>query len=685
LRFWERRLGAAFEIRFAPYNQVLQTLHDPSGEFVRNSSGLNVLLVRIEDLGQFRRRDAAARAQLERNVDDLAAALKEARGHFRAPVLLLLCPPSPDFLADAAGAAGRLRASLAPLRGIHLLDWDKIARLCPAPASHNPEGERLGRIPYTDRYFAALGTVVARWWDALSRPPYKVIAVDCDNTLWTGVCGEEGPAGVWLDPARKALHEFLLAQREAGMLLTMVSKNNLQDVLDTFAAHPEFPLRPEHFAAWRINWEPKAGNLAGLAAELNVALDSFVFLDDNPKECAEVAGAAPGVLTLVLPDAADRIPAWLGRVWAFDHAAVTEDDRRRNAYHQQGRAFAVAARTAGSLEDFVRGLDLAVDIAPLAPAHLARAAQLSQRTNQFNTTTLRLTEPELAALGGGVFTATVSDRFGDYGRTGLLIARCSGDELWIDNLLLSCRVLGRGVEHRLLRFAGRLAQEKGIARVAVLFRPSRRNAPAREFLDSIGALSREPDGEATIYRFDAAALSGLEWQPAAPPAAAAAAPPASAASSRRFGDYAAIAGSLATADQVLDAIRAAARAPLADAVGEDAPATDVERTLAAIWGELLHKSGIRRSDNFFDLGGHSLVAVLLLVRIKEELGVELAVDDIYSASLTLGEFARLVEAQRAGALSASEYEALVKEVESLSDEEVRALLEQEKQGAPPAA
>ena len=169
-----------------------------------------------------------------------------------------------------------------------------MADLYPVPDYYDPHGDELGHIPYTPAFYAALGTAVARKIHALRRAPYKAIVLDCDGTLWDGVCGEDGPEGVSLDPPRRFLQEFMLAQRDAGMLLCLSSKNNEQDVLETFRANPRMPLQPEHFVARRINWEPKSAHLVSLAGELNLGLDSFIFVDDNPTECAELAGPLPG-------------------------------------------------------------------------------------------------------------------------------------------------------------------------------------------------------------------------------------------------------------------------------------------------------------------------------------------------------------------------------------------------------
>lgn len=684
LQFWGRRLGRQFDVRFAPYNQLWQTLHNPGSEFGRNQRGLNVMLVRMEDLGQFSTLDEATFAQIGDNWNKLVAELASLDGHLPAPLLIVSCPPSPPF-RDLPGseefresARARLEQALAGKRGMSVLDWQTIAARYPVDEWHNAEGEKLGRIPFTDLWFASLATAIWRHADALSRTPYKVIAVDCDNTLWDGICGEDGPEGVTLDPARQRLHHFLLAQREAGMVLCMASKNNEQDVLDTFAAHPEFPLRPEHFTASRINWDPKPLNLASLSEELSLGLDSFIFIDDNPKECAEMEEAAPDVLSLTLPARIEDTPQWLEHVWAFDHPVITDEDRKRSASYEQVRAFRSASRGASSMADFMESLGLTLHVSEMTEAQLPRVSQLTQRTNQFNTTTIRRSEADVAALaanGRQVFTATVADRFGDYGLTGLLILEPRADALWVDSFLLSCRVLGRGVEHRMLAFAGQTAFDQGLEQIAVPITPTRRNQPVRQFIELLPGATAEQKGETTIYRFSAVELGQLKWTPAAQidevPRTEASAQPAG----RTFNGYANIARALARPAQVLEAIRQESLAQYRDdADRPGAPSTETEHRLARIWAELLRRRSVLVTDNFFDLGGHSLLAVLLLMRIKEEFGIELSVDDVYSGTLTLGELARTVDAKQLGDISAEEYDALLREIEGLSDDEVRALL-----------
>jgi FkbH-like protein len=660
IHFWATELQASFDVRFAPFNQVLQTLLDPNSLFSRNTHGMNVVLVRLEDLGQHS-------AQREENARHLLEELRAAPERLHAPLLFCLCPPSPDNEAPPPEWIGA--------RGLHYLSYDEIATLYPVEEPYDPEGERLGRIPYTEAFFAALGTAIVRRTHALIRPPFKLIALDCDNTLWQGICGEDGPENVFADPPREALHRAMLVQRDAGMLLAMASKNNEEDVLETFRVHPEMPLQLEDFVTWRLNWDPKADNLESIAEQLGIAADSFIFIDDNPKECAEVEDSLPEVLTLALPSDIERTPHFLDHVWAFDHPVVTEEDRKRSAYYAQAAEFGNAVRRAGSLESFMESLNLRVDIAPLTSDKVARVSQITQRTNQFNTTTIRRSEGDvqsLAASGYQVWTADVSDRFGDYGLVGVIIARENPAELYIDSMLLSCRALGRGVEHRMLSW---LASQTAAETIAVEYRKTAKNKPACQFLDGIPFGTRETTENGFVFRAPSAELRTLTWRPAAPVPHATHKTPRSSAARPRSVDYGSIASRLSSVPEILAAMRRFA-APQQ----HDAEMTDTELKLAQIWAELLEKPVIRRHDNFFDLGGHSLVAVLLLMRIRETFGVELSIDEVYSASLTLMDLASRIEAAELGEIDPDEYARLLAEIENLSDEEARELLARENPG-----
>jgi FkbH-like protein len=652
LKFWGGQLGVDFEVRIAAFQQVVQTLLNPAGEFALNRHGVNVVLVRASDLG----------LRAEENARQIGDGLRTAAARDGCPLIFVLCPSE-----DAAASASE-PILMGALQG-QSLDYREMERLYPVGSIYDAAADRLGAIPYTPAYFAALGTALARRIAGLSLVPYKVIAVDCDNTLWNGICGEDGPAGVVLDGGRRVLQEFLLRQREAGMLLVLASKNNPEDVMETFAQHPEMPLRPEHFSAIRLNWEPKPWNLAAMEKELGLGLDSFVFLDDSAKECAEMREEQPHVLTLELPAdlLADEVRTrrFLDHVWAFDHPAVTEEDRKRAASYAQAREFGQAFQNAHSLEEFMASLDLRVEIAPAKEEQWPRVAQLTQRTNQFNFTTIRRNEAELRNLAATheCLAARVADRFGDHGLTGVMILAAGEDALYIDTFLLSCRVLGRGVEHRLMAYLGKLAIERGLPFVDAKVMVTGKNKPALQFLRAIGA-GYEKD---LHFRFPSQYLAQLKWTAQAFEPVVETEPIPQ---EHRFLPFEKIARELSRVEDIAGAMRGAE-------VEVDASLSPTEAVLASLWAELLKVPRVGPDDRFFDLGGHSLLAVLLISRVQERFGVALPVDDVYSGDMTLRDLARKIDAMSTGGMGSAEYEAMLAEIESLSDEEVRALLGQQ--------
>jgi FkbH-like protein len=666
LAFWAGELGLDYEIRFAGYNQLFQELLDPAGLFGRNHGGFNVALVRLEDWA-----DAGVEEPVRRLVD----AVRAAAVAFSAPLILAICPSAPAY--DAAAAA--IGAGLADLPSVHVLPAAEILGLYPVADVYDPHANQLGHLPYTPLFFAALATAIARRIHAIASPPYKAIALDCDETLWAGICGEDGPQGVVLDSPRRALQEFMAERRREGMLLALCSKNNEEDVLEVFRVHPEMPLGIDDFAAWRINWESKGINLASLAAELGIGLDTFILVDDNPKECTEAQAGVPEVLALALPADPAEIPAFLRHVWAFDRARVTAEDTRRAAMYAQRAERARAERQAPSLQEFLESLRLEIAIAPMQPAQLPRVAQLTQRTNQMNVSGIRRTESGLRGLD--CWIVSVQDRFGDYGLTGVMIVRGDRDALVADTFLLSCRALGRGVEHRMVAKLGEIARERGLAWVEIPFVEAQRNRPARLFLESIarqegGAFRLTADQAAAVrYRVNGAgksaavAVSEMEDAPASRPQ-----------TSPRI-DYVRIATGLRDPARVLEQIRAAARPAARVRPIASPPRTPLESELAELWAGLLNLPAVGIDENFFELGGHSLLAVQLLSRVRQIHGVELSLEVVYSGEFTVAELAKAVELkeiEQAG----GDYQELLRELEGLSDEEVKSLLAEEQDADP---
>ena len=222
-----------------------------------------------------------------------------------------------------AALAAELRAA-----GAQVITSAELLATYPLSSWDDPAADELGHIPYTEELFAALGAMIARRVRAFVAAPYKVLALDADNTIWSGVVGEDGADGVVIDEGREALQRFALAQRDAGMLLCLCSKNVEEDVAEVFRRRA-MPLRQEHLVTSRVNWAPKSENLRSIAAELGLGLEAFIFLDDSLVECAEVRANCPEVLTVQLPAGSAEAAALLRHVWAFDRWKVTDEDKRR--------------------------------------------------------------------------------------------------------------------------------------------------------------------------------------------------------------------------------------------------------------------------------------------------------------------------------------------------------------------
>ncbi|MCH7226404.1 amino acid adenylation domain-containing protein [Haloferula sp. A504] len=601
--------GFETDVGFAPFNQVLQQLLDPGGLLATNDGGINLVIVRPRDLGA----DGPARARS--TAREVAAAVGESMAHGARRTLVVLAPSEHDNGIEKNFAAD-LRDQLDPVAGVEVIDASESFEIYGIEDAYDAEAAEAACLPYREEAFAALGTFLARRVLALLRKPFKVIAVDCDNTLWTGVCGETGPRGVLVDEGRAAFQRELMAKRAEGYLLCLVSKNHPEDVEAVFRENPGMVISRDAFVDGMVNWDPKSANLCRLAERLGLGLDSFLFLDDNPAEVAEVSANAPAVLALRLPEASVDLPDFLRHLWVLDRAEHSKDDTRRaDFYHDEARRLALRERTA-SYEQFIEGLDLRMEIVAVAEDDLARASQLTQRTNQFNACPQPRDEVTLARFCQGMRAqlVRVSDRFGDYGTVGLMCSREDGGRLWAETFLLSCRALGKGVEQRMLRHLGELAGHLGLSEVAIWFNDTGRNQPVKDFLESVAG--RWEDGMRLIDSEVAASCPLLPTATASRSKAASSIttplvdPEAVSLTTHVLTDGASLVNWAADPVRPRPEISERYAAP----VGED------EEKIATIWSEVLGLEEVGRNDRFVDLGGSSLQLVRVHAAIQRAFG-----------------------------------------------------------------
>ncbi|WP_079075087.1 HAD-IIIC family phosphatase [Streptomyces atriruber] len=478
--------GGPFDVAEAPYHQVLASLHDPGSVFVDASTAVGLVLLRPGDLTRFT--DAGSGPEdvlLAQLADEYPAALRSLAERTRKPLVVAFLPDSADD--------GRLRdwerqvaGRLADVPGIAVLPSDTwTGDDYPVADVFDAHTDAVAHLPFQDEFQALVALRLADIVQQVGRRAPKVIVVDGDETLWSGIAGEVGPENVDFTGARALLAARLLQWREAGVLLAMVS-NNDEETVHRILDRPDSPLRREHFAAISAAWEPKWTRIVKIADELRLGLDSFLFLDDNPVEIAGVRAQLPEVLCLTCPSA-DELADFVARLWPMVPRAATAEDSARADFYRQEQVRDEARAQLGFAE-FLENLRLELDIEPVTEETAERTIQLSRRTNQFNLRPRRLDPAELAELrrSGEVWTATARDRFGAYGQIGVLAVTVDGDALEVVAWMMSCRVLGRGVEDRLLQWLADRAEAHGCTTVRLVADHTPRNIPARRLVSRLG-------------------------------------------------------------------------------------------------------------------------------------------------------------------------------------------------------
>ena len=344
------------------------------------------------------------------------------------------------------------------------------------------------------------------WWqrklDSIALKRKKCIVLDLDNTLWGGVLGEEGISGIKIgeDYPGKAFTFFqklLLQLSKSGVILTVCSKNNEADVIEAWDKNPFMVLKKEHFAAYRINWTDKATNIKELANELNLGLDSFVFIDDNPTERELIKQILPTVSVPDFPAKPYELPMFFKQVVDdyFKVYSITDEDQKKTEQYKANAARAQAQHSFTDFGVFLESLNIQITIEAANEFNIPRIAQMTQKTNQFNLTTKRYTDADVKcflANGWKTWCISVADRFGDSGITGCIMI--NGNE--IDTFLLSCRILGKGIEKAFIKTIMALLKESGVTTLKATFLPTTKNAQVADFYDHCGfsCVAKNTDG-----------------------------------------------------------------------------------------------------------------------------------------------------------------------------------------------
>lgn len=427
--------------------------------------------------------------------------------------------PNSGVLDAQQGAQGalieninqRLRAIASEVPGVYILDYDGLVSWAGRTKWHDERKWLMMRMPIAADQIAALAQEWLRFLHPLCGRIGKVLVTDLDNTLWGGVIGEDGMDGIKLNKeypgaAYRSVQRTLLDLSNRGILLAVASKNNEADALQAINEHPEMLLRSTTFAALQIHWNSKAESLRAIAEELNVGLDSLVFLDDNPVEREQVRTALPEVTVIELSSDCMTFAKSIRACPMFERLSSSEEDKKRGVYYAEQRERKELEKNVTSVEDYYYSLNQRVELAPVSNATLNRVADLIKKTNQFNLTTRRHSEPDVAKLAADpdwdVYLTRVSDRFGDNGIVGVCITHRSGEICEIDTLLLSCRVIGRTVETSILHFLSEENRAKGVTRLEGWFLPTAKNKPAENFYSSHNFAEKSKTDSGTLWSLD---------------------------------------------------------------------------------------------------------------------------------------------------------------------------------------
>ena len=424
-----------------------------------------------------------------------AAALVHAFARPRFPALGLYDTISPrGQVASVSLLNTRIQDAARSRDKVFVIDPDQLALEEGGEPFLDERMFALAKVPYTSSALSRLALEYAKYLRALVGRTKKVLVLDADNTLWGGIVGEDGVDGIQLNEDSRA-RGYLDLQRSVaelgrrGVVLALNTANERADVDEVLAKRPEMILHERDFAVIVANWKDKAENLVDISRELDLALDSFVFADDDPVQCARIRTALPDVAVVELVGEPLGFAATLARPGWFDSLTLTQEDRRRNELYRADASRLRLQRVAASSEDFIASLHVTLHFSKLGLGGLARAASLTQRTNQFNLTTRRYTEVDLRALlsdpAWTCFTVRLVDRFGDIGVIGLAMLRREMHTVTIETFVLSCRALRRQVEDAMLSVAVEHGL-KGASEVIGVRVPSARNAQTATFYPDRG-------------------------------------------------------------------------------------------------------------------------------------------------------------------------------------------------------
>jgi FkbH-like protein len=416
---------------------------------------------------------------------------------------------SDSILENAVIAYNQKIYAMAKYANVKIIDIKEFFRSFSAEQIIDWKYYFLSQMPINPK----LATQFIKWFsrklDVLVMKRKKCIVLDLDNTLWTGILGEDGTDGIKMgeDYPGNVYHFFqayLLEMSRMGIILTICSKNNEADVFNLFENHPDMILKKENFSAYRINWNNKADNIREISLELNIGLDSMVFIDDNPSERELIKQTLPEVCVPEFPEHSYLYPVFIKQLTDdyFSVYILTQEDIVKTQQYKDNAERERYKSQFMDIDVYLQSLEIKLTIEKLNEYNKPRFAQMTQKTNQFNLTTRRYTETEIQSFadnGGLLYGLRVKDKFGDNGLTGLMIILLEKQTAYIDTLLLSCRILGKRIEYEFANYILMKLKKNGILQVRASYIKTSKNCQVEHFYDNIGFTGKNIEPDSTDY------------------------------------------------------------------------------------------------------------------------------------------------------------------------------------------
>lgn len=517
------------DIYSSPYGQYMSELLDADSDLYRFDPNLVIVFIDTQSLlGEvfFHPYDVSddARRSLMREKEEWIHGLLEQLAERTSATILLHNFEVPHyspvgilehkqpfgFIESIEELNRNIRDAYKSNNRMFVLDYNAFASSVGKRRLADPKMYYLADMKLDTRFFEELARLYMGVIRPLAARTRKCLVLDLDHTLWGGVVGEDGLEGIALGPTPDGrpfleFQKYILNLYRQGVILAINSKNNIEDVLPVLRDHPHMVLREEHFAAMRVNWQDKATNIRELAEELNIGLDSMLFIDDDASNRALVRQALPEVGVLELPEDPALYIHTLTHVSDFNRLQMTSEDRMRGALYAAERQRAEAKRASVDLESFLESLQMQVSVLACDAFTKPRIAQLTQKTNQFNATTKRYTQDDIERmLQSGCYTVTcfhAKDRFGDYGIIGLYIVEREAEVWSIDTFLMSCRVIGKGVEYAMMAHLIDAATSANMKQILGTYLQTKKNVPMKDFFRTCGFLPDDSDDDSR-WRFN---------------------------------------------------------------------------------------------------------------------------------------------------------------------------------------